>query len=123
MSARVVRDSIAAGVRVFVRMIDLLDSGEDVPALNGYKIADQAQFDERYRQGLAFRNVTAEFLQQAQAIGPKAVEGFMACISDCVGYSVSSDRDYRHDQPAKLARQIERYLTGVRAPVEEEEAA
>ena len=94
MSASIVRHSAAdpgptwpgvhaidpAGERIARQMLEELE-GSDMDE-RGVVPAEYCQLADCVREGQPFRNIVAEYAAKAQAVGPGALAGFYAVLSD-----------------------------------------
>lgn len=96
MSAPIVRDPAAdpaatwpgvhvidpAGERLAREMLEVLECTEmDEHDMNP---AEYCQLENWVRQDRPFRNIVAEYAAKAQAVGPEALAGFYAVVSDFI---------------------------------------
>lgn len=84
---------IAIGQHLAIKMLDRMEEVDD----DGLQLADAAQLQDEYRNGLPYQNLAMEYLRRARATGAEVEEGFMMILSDMAalnvaGFGVQADR-------------------------------
>ena len=116
-TGRGVAQLAAPGLRIFVDMVATLSGQEP-------ELSDQFYLAEESRPGMAFRNLVAEYLAQAERLGPDAVAGFCACLTDYLYASIAGAPEgvFHYYAYGEARSHLAPALSGRQAPAAAKEA-